>query len=250
MRGEIERLRPYLERARSFSGWDFSELKVRQLGPPLPWDYEQLVREHAVGSRSVLDMGTGGGEVLSRLREGLPGRVVATEEWAVNAPIAYRRLRPLGVDVVRCRSLQLPFAAVAFDLVINRHEELEPAEVARVLRAGGRIVTQQVDRNNSRELRSHVPRMTDFGDQFAEYSRGFTEAGLAVTVARQHDQRAAFRSLGDFVYMLGVAPWIIPEFTLERDGEALLALEAECLTEDGLVLTESRFVIVAEKPSS
>ncbi len=250
MRREIERLRPYLERARSFSGWDFSELEVRHIGPPAPWDYEELAREHAVGSRSVLDMGTGGGEVLSRVREALPPFVVATERWHVNLPVAHKRLTPLGVRVVRARNKQLPFRDGAVDLVLNRHEGLEPAEVARVLRAGGRIVTQQVGWNNWRELRRHIPRMTDFGDQFADYARGFAEVGLEVTVAQQHDQRAAYRSLGDFVFMLGVTPWTIPEFTLERDGEALLALEAECLTDDGLVLTESRFVIVAEKSSA
>jgi SAM-dependent methyltransferase len=244
----VERLRPYVERARSFSGWSF-DLEVRPLGPPLPWDYEQLVREHAPGARAALDLGTGGGEVLSRVRDALP-RLVATEEWVVNAPVARARLRPVGVDVVRCRSLDLPFASEAFDLVLNRHEELDPAEVARVLAPGGRVVTQQVGRNNWRELRTHVPRMTDFGDLFGEYARGFAAAGLRVLRAEQHDFRSAFRSLGDFVYLLAVAPWEVPDFSLERDGEALLALERECSTPDGLVLTESRFVIVAEKPES
>ncbi|OGO50977.1 MAG: hypothetical protein A2148_03065 [Chloroflexi bacterium RBG_16_68_14] len=248
MRPEIERLRPHLERARGFSGWDFSDLEVRHLGPPLPWDYEAMVREYARGARSALDLGTGGGEVLARLRDALPPRAVATEEWHVNAPVAYRRLAPLGVDVVRCRSLDLPFADESFDLVLDRHEELAPAEVARVLRPGGRVVTQQVGRDNWRELRTHIPRMTDFGDIFGEYARGFAAAGLRVLRVDQHEERVAFRSLGDFVYLLGVAPWV-PDFSLERDGEALLALEAECLTGDGLVLTESRFVIVAEKPA-
>ncbi len=42
-------------------------------------------------------------------------------------------------------------------------------------------------------------------------------------------------------------PWTIPEFDLERDLEALLELEVERQTDDGVVLTESRFLIIAEK---
>ncbi len=249
MRQEIDRLRPYLEQAKASTGWDFTHLKVRHLGPALPWDYEQLVCDHARGAGCALDMGTGGGEVLSRLRASLPAKTVATEEWKVNAPVAYARLRPLGVDVVRCKSMRLPFLHAAFDLVTNRHEELDPAEVARVLRPGGHIVTQQVGGNNWREVRKYIPRKTDFGDLFTEYAVGFTSAGLAVTLSCEQDFRSAFSSLGDLVYLLGVAPWEVPDFSLERDGDALMQLEAECLTDDGLVLTESRFVIVAEKAS-
>ena len=47
--------------------------------------------------------------------------------------------------------------------------------------------------------------------------------------------------------MLMVTPWTVPNFDVERDLEALLALETERMTPDGLVLTESRFLIVAEK---
>ena len=111
----LERLRPAVERARKFGGWVFSDLNIRQLGPEQPWDYLQLVRERARDRRSALDMSTGPGERLGALRASLPERLVASEEWPPNAPVAYERLSPLGVDVVHCRSLQLPFRDEAFD---------------------------------------------------------------------------------------------------------------------------------------
>ena len=244
----LERLRPYVERARSFTGWDLSQIPVRLLEPGPPWDYKQLVREHGQQARSALDMGTGGGEALAELRDGLPARLVATEEWHVNAPVARRRLAPLGVEVVHCSDLRLPFADASFDLVINCHEWLDPVDVARVLRPGGRVITQQVGANNWRELRRHFPRRTDFGDIYGDYTGGFAAAGLRVT-GRKHDYAVAYASLGDIVYMLTVSPWEIPDFDLERDLDALLALEADRRTEHGIVLTESRFIIVAEKPA-
>lgn len=244
----LRRLQPYVERARQFSGWDFSDVAVRRLEPGPPWDYQAIVRARARDARSALDMGTGGGEVLSGLRAHLPARVVATEEWDVNVSVARRRLAPLGIDVVWCHNLRLPFADVTFDLVINRHEWLDPAEVARVLRPGGYAVTQQVGRNDWRELRRYFPRITEFGDLYGDYRRGFAAAGLRVS-SLAHDHKVAYATLGDVVYLLAVMPWWLPGFDLERDLDALLALEAACRTTDGLVLTESRFLIVGEKPA-
>jgi len=206
-----------------------------------------VVRQYGRGKKEALDMGTGGGELLARIREALPARTTATEEWNVNAPIAKKRLALLGVEIVRCRSLLLPFAESAFDLVINRHEELEPREVARVLSMSGHVVTQQVGRDNWSELRGFFPKMTDFGDLYGDYVREFEAAGLRIIRKNQHDYKVAYRDLGEIVFLLAISPWSFPGFSPEYDLDALLALESECLTDDGLVLTESRFLIIAEK---
>jgi SAM-dependent methyltransferase len=244
----LRRLRPYIERASGFTGWAFPDVTARPLEPLPPWDYEEIVRERAAGAGSALDLGTGGGELVQRMRTGLPARTVATEEWHVNVPVAHRRLSPLGVEVVACRSLQLPFADASFDLVVDRHEELAPHEVVRVLRSGGCVVTQQVGDENWRELRDYFPRMTDVEDIRGEYAAGFSAAGLVVTRDESYDYRVAYGSLGDIVFMLLVTPWTIPAFNVEQDLDALLALEEACTTEAGLVMTWSRFLLVAEKP--
>jgi SAM-dependent methyltransferase len=257
-RRALERLRPAVERAQAFTGWDFTGFDVpKLLVPGPPWDYEALVREYARDAESALDLGTGGGEFVASVRDDLPARVVATEEWHVNAPIAYRRLSPLGVDLVWCRSLHLPFQSETFDLVFDRHEELDPSEVARVMRPSGRAVTQQVGPDNWIELQRYFggatagnrgdSRLTDFGDIRGEYASGFQSAGLRVVRNEQHDYKVAYEGLGDIVFMLLITPWTIPDFDVERDIDALLALEADCSTDDGLVMTWSRFLIVAEK---
>ena len=245
--GARERLRPYVERAASFKGW-MAHVHSRPLGPGHPWDYMARARELIADSNSVLDMGTGGGERFGELLAGYTGRAVATEEWHVNAPIAGAHLRRLGAETVRCRSLHLPLVDGAFDLVLNRHEELAPAEVARVLRPGGTVLTQQVWQH-WRELERFLPRMTDFGDHYSAYREGFRDAGLQVLDAREHFVDAAYDSLGDFVYMLCVAPWTIPDFDpLGADFEALLRLERELTTPHGLVLTDGSYIIEALKP--
>src|SRR2546422_10155292 len=45
-----------------FSGWDFSWLKNRLTEEAPPWDYKQKVSEQLPRIKSLLDLGTGGGE--------------------------------------------------------------------------------------------------------------------------------------------------------------------------------------------
>lgn len=58
---DIARLRPYVERAKRLKGFQL-EVEPIRLGPPLPWNYKARARELLAGARSVLDIGTGGGE--------------------------------------------------------------------------------------------------------------------------------------------------------------------------------------------
>jgi SAM-dependent methyltransferase len=248
-RRTLAELQPYTERARAFSGWNFADVNIRHLGPPIPWDYEALTRDHAHRAASILDLGTGGGEVLARIVANVSARIVATEEWHVNAPIAANRLRSFGAEVLHADSLRLPLRAASFDLVIDRHEALDPAEAARVLAPGGTIITQQCGPDDWPELRRFFSRKTQFDDHFATYHHGFVAAGLTAETMRWHEEPVVFGTLGDLVYMLLVAPWSIPGFDPAADIEALLALEDALSTPDGIVLTEHRYLIVAHKPA-
>ncbi len=243
----LQDLEPYVERARSFSGWSFDDVAVRPIDPPPPWDYEALARGAAEHAQSVLDLGTGGGEVLERVLRGLSVRATATEEWEVNAPVARRRLAPLGVQVVRASALALPFLDASFDLVLDRHEELSPAEVVRVLSPGGRLVTQQCGPDDWAELWRFFSEHTVFPDHYRIYQDELRAAGMRVS-AQRHYQRTAYRTLGDLAYMLLVSPWELPDFDPRRDVDRLIALEDALGTPEGIVVTESRYLIVADKP--
>jgi hypothetical protein len=209
----------------------------------------ERARQLMASAASVLDLGTGGGERFGEMLRGFRGRAVATEEWAVNAPLAAGRLRPSGADVLWCSALSLPLVNESFELVLDRHEALEPAEVARVLAPGGTVLTQQVW-NYANELARFFPRRTDFGDHFHRYQEGFGAAGLEVADARTHAWRDAYESLGDLVYMLSIAPWEVPDFDpLGEDLEALLDLERQLSTPDGIVMSSGSYIIEARKPA-
>src|SRR5690606_2458134 len=62
-------------------GFDLSPVDGRVVEDPLPWDYVALARELVGSGRGpVLDLGTGGGELLSTLAP-LPAGSAATEGW-------------------------------------------------------------------------------------------------------------------------------------------------------------------------
>src|SRR5215472_10011697 len=145
--------------ASPFSGWDFSWLEGRRVEEGEDdWDYEERARRLIKLAASLIDLGTGGGERLSRLGP-FPPRAVATEAYGPNVSIARACLQPLGVTVMqthpgihdtrgpqpdgRFSERRLPFPDAHFDLVLAHSSAFCPAEVFRVLCPGGMLLTAQ-----------------------------------------------------------------------------------------------------------
>ena len=151
----MESLKRYmLEEKRNFQGWDFSYLinNGRMKEFPLTWNYYNILERYCRDGISLLDMGTGGGEFLSRLPF-LPIDTSATESYVPNIEIAKGKLEPLGVKVYRITDDDnLPFEEKRFNLVVNRHESYSSSEVNRILKEGGLFITQQVGSLNDKEL--------------------------------------------------------------------------------------------------
>jgi SAM-dependent methyltransferase len=231
----LRELRPYAEQARQMQGWAFAYAPVA-LGPPPPWDYAARARDLLAQAGIVLDMGTGGGELFAELLTGFSGRAVATEAWPPNAPVAARRLAPMGVSVLHASSLALPLASGSCGLVLNRHEELDPLDVARVLRPGGRVLTQQIHPDYHSELRGFFSRIPADEPHHLAYPSSFAAAGLELLDLREHSQPVAYQHLGELVYLLVAAPWTIPDFDLAADLDALLRLEQALGGPAGIVL--------------
>jgi SAM-dependent methyltransferase len=106
----------------------------------------------------MLDMGTGGGELLASLQT-FPKITYATEAYAPNVPIARKRLEQLGVKVVQIMSDDnLPFANETVDLIINHHEGYSVKELYRILKHRGVFLTQQVGDRDNLELNELLER--------------------------------------------------------------------------------------------
>ena len=249
------------EWARPFQGWDFSYLRGRRetVGGK-SWDLETLLGEAVAGASAMVDLGTGDGRFLADLiaAAGRPARTCATEGYAPNAPLAHARLAPLGVGVVQAEADagdpgmgRLPFVDGAFDLVMSRHTGYRADEVARVLRSGGRLVTQQVGDRTNVDLHTLLGAPPKAGGPWhAAHAAGLAAtAGLRVRRAEDACTTTRYRDVGAIAWYLKAVSWEIPDFSVDRYAGPLLRLHrAMERTGQPIEVGFHVFLLVAEKP--
>jgi SAM-dependent methyltransferase len=235
--------------AEQATGWDFSRFAGRIVGDEPPWAYAALAHEALSEARSVLDVGTGGGEVLLSLASSLPTDTVATEGWAPNVPVARASLAPLGVEVVEYdaeRDPRMPFPDARFEVVLDRHEAYDVREVARVLSSGGVFLTQQVDGRDLAELNELFDVPVAYSHVTLEsFVADASTAGLEVDLARDWSGLMRVVDVDTLVAYLGMTPWTVEGFSVDRHADVLLGLHRGGAP---VLLTQRRFVLRARKP--
>lgn len=244
-------------------GWDFSWLSARTREEALPWDYRSLALEHIRGTDSLLDIGTGGGEFLAalftepgaNLVDGaavqIPPLTWASEGYPPNLPIARERLAPLGIQVADTSAPgEMPFPPESFSRIIDRHEGIPGAELARLLKPGGRYLTQQVGGENCIEFNQFLggPDPTYRASTLAATVQDLETAGLRILQAREALPAWVFSDLAGVIFYLGAIPWQIPGYSVDGYREALRALDAHIRRTGSFTVHAHRLLIEAEKP--
>ncbi len=232
-------------------GWDFSWLDDRATEERPSWHYAERVAERAATAEMMLDVQSGGGELLGALPR-LPALMVASEGYSPNVVVAGRHLRPRGAFVVAAHDDRgaLPFAGEVFDLVTSRHPiETWWDEIARVLRPGGTYFSQQVGPHSMREVSEYflVPLPAGSKRDPALARVDAERAGLVVRDLREARLRAVFEDIGAVVYFLRLVVWTVPGFTVERYRERLHDLHEQIRREGPFVAHSTRFLIDATK---
>jgi SAM-dependent methyltransferase len=239
--------------AAPIEGWDFTWLDGRATEERPGWGYSQLLAERAAAVSSLLDLQTGGGELLSQLPQ-LPPLTVATEGWEPNVGQAARRLHQRGAWVVVTNDDrdELPFRSATFGLIASRHPVVTHwNEVARVLRPGGRYLSQQIGPHSMRELTEFFmgpqpgasPRTPENAREKA------TAAGLRVKDLKAKRLRATFSDVGAVVYFLRLVIWTVPDFSVEKYRDRLVAMHRQIEDNGPFVAHPTRFLIEAVKPA-
>lgn len=149
-----------------------------------PGDGERIVpqaladRLHALGSRRVLELGSGTGRfTLPLVRAGVP--VVGADRSAEMLARLVAKRRGEHLEVVRCEAERLPFSRV-FDAVVFSHflhlvESLDvlATELRRVLQPGAHVVlvdTSSAPRPTVMRVLAHV--MPQLGDSWRPWPKG------------------------------------------------------------------------------
>jgi SAM-dependent methyltransferase len=228
-------------------GWDFGWLDGRAVTTEPSWHYAELAAELLRDGGPVLDIDTGGGELLAMLAPPA-GRTWTVEGWPPNVPVAADRLAPLGVEVVGTEGL--PFADKSFSLVLNRHGRFDAAGIARVLADGGTVLTQQVGSDDCVDLNHALGApVTDRRWNLGVATEALTAAGLDIVDAREEWPLLTFHDIGAVVYQLRMVPWQAPGFTAARYDQALRRLHARIEAEGPFAVRTYRFLVRAVKPA-
>ncbi|MFF1413746.1 class I SAM-dependent methyltransferase [Streptomyces sp. NPDC058289] len=230
----------------TMSGWDFGWLNGRAAGEGTSWDYEQQARALFPHARSLLDIDTGGGELLASLAP-LPPQCAATENWAPNLPLARQRLAPLGVEVHQASGSNLPPGP--FDVILNRHGSLDATSICTALAPGGRFLTQQVGSRNQLELNEAlgIPAPGNLGTWTLDVAvRALEGAGLHVTTAREEMIPYTFHDIGAVVFQVRAIPWQFPGFEPSEHEPALRRLDRHLSATGGLTVHDHRFLVEAQ----
>jgi len=233
-----------------FSGWDWSYLDGRMVESPLSWNYRQIVFERSRAVQSLLDIGTGGGELFSTLQP-FPPQTYATEVYPPNIEIAKRTLEPLGVKVYGLPNEQaLPFETDSLDLVINRHASCHAAEVHRVLRPGGNFITQQVGGRNNIRLNEFLQEKAEFIYSYwlLDFAvRDLEQNRFTILSQREEFPETAFLDIGAVVFYLKIISWQIADFSVERYYDRLVQIHNIIQETGKFVVNSHRFLIEARK---
>ncbi len=240
----------------SFSGWDFSVFNDRIINEPEPWDYSKMAKELSGKAGSMLDIGTGGGEVLSTLGP-FPSMTCATEGFPPNVPVASKRLTPLGIHLVQTycdenwRAVQhgnMPFSSNSAQLIVDRHESFVASGIERILKPGGTFLTQQVGNLHRHELNDflNAPQKTPNWN-LKEAMRQVSSAGLTVTSSGEARFMAVFRDIGAVIGYLRMAPWQIMDFEISLYRERLVELDRQIRKNGGFETYNHIFFVKAEK---
>jgi SAM-dependent methyltransferase len=242
-----------LEQQFQFKGFDFSHLRHRMQDEPLPWSYVSSVIKaiRAAKAPVMLDIGTGGGEILSEMRP-LPKKTFATESYKPNIKVARDKLAPLGVKVIVTKSEdELPFPDSYFDLVIDRHSAFKSKEVSRVLKKGGLFITQQVASNSNCYMQDLLG-MKDVPwtkkDSLKFYTDELKRAKMKVIKAVEAYPKTRFYDTAAIVYYLKGVPWVIPDFSIKKYAKALERIDNK-IDKKGYVEVGGHSVFfIAKKP--
>ena len=248
------------------TGWGFGWLDGRATEERPPWGFVSLLSRHLARADAVLDLDTGGGEVLAEALgaaddrgDPVPATLVASEGWSPNAARARSVLAPRGGRVVVPVDGVLPADDASFGLVTARHP-VAPAwsEIHRVLRPGGTDLAQHVGPGSAFELIEAFlgpqPEARTGRDPEDEAAQA-RAAGLDVVDLRTATCRMELRDVGAVVWLLRKCVWWVPDFSVDRYRPVLEDLDARLRAgarDDGTTSTpfvahSTRHLVVARR---
>lgn len=233
-------------------GWDFSHIEGRYKSyeDELSWDYEAIVKSYLKPYAKLLDIDTGGGEVLLSFRHSYH-LTTATEGYPPNVRLCQETLGTKGIRVRAVTDYaNMPFEDNEFDIIINRHGSYDANELYRILKPGGVFITQQVGEDNDRELVEFLLPQCERpfpGMNLANQQAIFQQAGFQMLMTGEEYKSIEFYDVGALVWFARIIQWEFKDFSVEGCFDRLLEAEKQIQQEGAIKGNVHRYLIVVKK---
>ena len=231
-------------------GWDFSQVRVVEEGPRI--DYSKVVEFHLRRNKTLLDIGTGGGERL----EAFAPKVREAIGTDIDRKMIKTAAEDLGksslhnVNLILCDSERIPIAGSHIDIVIDRYAPFNAKEVSRILKPGGTFITQQVSEGDKGNFKEIFQRGQSYGEKSGtlkkRYLMELREAGIRIIEERTVNTTEYYESMDDVIFLLANTP-IIPDFDFKKEQDKLEKIEEKFKNNKGIRTNSERFLIVGSK---
>jgi SAM-dependent methyltransferase len=146
---------------------------------------------------------------------------------------------------------RLPFPDAHFELVLAHSSAFCPAEVFRVLRPAGILLTAQgapsLSPTLADVLEGPIPEWAKEGQGW-DIDTTLDEAGFEPIEKLDVFPKTTYRDIGAVVYMLRAVPWTITDFTIEGYRERLYRLHVQIKREGGFTVQGHQRLLEMRKP--
>lgn len=236
------------KRQEDFKGWDFSSIYADFWQEELEWNYQEIVQKYLTKEMALLDMGTGGGELLATFNH--PFHLTSvTEGWLTNYHLLQEKLEPQGIVVKFVEENDhLDFPDNSFDIVINSHESFDLREIKRVLKPRGLFITQQVGDLNGVNLASRlIPNYhkNEFNLHLSLVVKELKTLNFDIVEEFEAYPSQKFLSMDALIYYVRTISWEYSNFEVETHLEELFYLYDELQRKGHIYNQQHRFLIVA-----